>query len=324
MKRILVTGGGGYIGCHACKALAVAGFVPVCFDNLSRGHAHAVKWGPLIQGDLLDPMAMDQAIAEVCPAAVMHFAAFSHVGESVAEPIMCFRNNFSGTLNLLDSMHRHGVDRLVFSSTCATYGLPEKLPLTENHPQRPVNPYGASKLMVERALADCTVAYGLRAISLRYFNAAGADEACEIGEEHEPETHLIPLVLAAARGGRPVTVHGDDYDTPDGTCIRDYIHVADLADAHILALHLLLDGAASASYNLGNGRGYSVREVISAAEDVTGVLIATRVGARRAGDPPLLVGDATKFIHDHGWQIQRPDIDTIIECAWRWHKKHRS
>lgn len=321
MKRILVTGGAGYIGSHACKALAASGFTPVCYDNLSRGHAHAVKWGPLVQGDLLDPQAVDRVMAEVQPSAVLHFAAYAYVGESVAEPTTYYRNNFSGTLNLLDAMHRHGVDRLVFSSTCATYGLPEKLPLIETHPQRPINPYGASKLMVEQALADCAVARGLRAISLRYFNAAGADEACDIGEEHEPETHLIPLVLAAARDNRPVTVHGDDYDTPDGTCIRDYIHVSDLADAHILALGSLIDGAPSTSYNLGNGRGYSVREVISAAERVTGLSIATRVGSRRAGDPPVLVGDATKFIRDLGWKIQRPDIGAIIRSAWRWHAR---
>ena len=321
MKQILVTGGAGYIGSHACKALAAAGFTPVCFDNLSRGHAHAVKWGPLVKGDLLDPKAIDEIIAEVRPAAVMHFAAYSYVGESVAEPTMYFRNNFSGTLNLLDSMRRHAVDCLVFSSTCATYGVPDKLPLTEDHPQRPINPYGASKLMVERALADCSIAYGLRAISLRYFNAAGADEVCEIGEQHEPETHLIPLVLAAAQSGRSVTVHGDDYDTPDGTCVRDYIHVSDLADAHVLALRSLLEGAKSSAYNLGNGRGYSVRDVISAAERVTGLPIATNIGDRRAGDPAVLVGDATKFIHELGWKIQRPDIGAIIESAWRWHTR---
>ena len=319
MKRILVTGGAGYIGSHACKALAAAGFTPVCFDNLSRGHAHAVKWGPLIQGDLLDSKAVDRVMAEVRPAAVIHFAAYSYVGESVAEPTMYFRNNFSGTLNLLDAMRRHAVNCLVFSSTCATYGVPNSLPITEDHPQRPINPYGASKLMVERALSDCSIAHGLRAITLRYFNAAGADEACEIGEHHEPETHLIPLVLAAAQSGQSVTVHGDDYDTPDGTCIRDYIHVSDLADAHILALRALLGGAISSSYNLGNGRGYSVREVISAAERVTSLPIATKIGIRRAGDTSVLVGDATKFIHDLGWHIRRPDISTMIESAWRWH-----
>jgi UDP-arabinose 4-epimerase len=318
MKRILVTGGAGYIGSHACKALAAAGLEPVCFDNLSRGHASSVKWGPLVQGDLLDDKAIDRTIAEYQPSAVLHFAAYAYVGESVAEPMMYFRNNVSGTLNLLDAMRRYSVDQIVFSSTCATYGLPEKLPLMEDHPQRPINPYGASKLMVERVLADCSAANGLRAISLRYFNAAGADDACEIGEAHEPETHLIPLVLAAAQSNLPVTLHGDDYDTPDGTCIRDYIHVSDLADAHVLALRALVDGARSASYNLGNGRGYSVREVIAAAERVTGLRIATQVGARRIGDSPILVGDPGKFMRDMGWQIRQPDLETIIESAWRW------
>ena len=321
MERILVTGGAGYIGSHACKALAHAGYTPICFDNLVRGHRHAVKWGPLIQGDLCDLAAVDAAIAQVKPVAVLHFAAFSYVGESVAEPTMYYRNNFAGTLNLLDSMRRHAVNCLVFSSTCATYGVPEKLPLAEDHPQQPINPYGASKLMVERMLADFALAYGLRAISLRYFNAAGADADGEIGEEHDPETHLIPLVLAAAKSRQPVTIHGDDYDTLDGTCIRDFIHVSDLAEAHVLALKALLGGASSTAYNLGNGRGYSVREVISAAESVTGVTIPMIIGRRRLGDPAILVGDARKFIADLGWTIRHPDIKNIIKSAWGWHTR---
>lgn len=321
MKRILVTGGAGYVGSHACKALAQAGYSPICFDSLVRGHEHAVQWGPLIKGDLCDFSAVDEAIAKTKPVAVLHFAAFSYVGESVAEPTMYYRNNFTGTLNLLDSMRRHSVNCLVFSSTCATYGFPEKLPLTEDHPQRPINPYGASKLMVERMLADFGAAHGLRAISLRYFNAAGADTSGEIGEEHDPETHLIPLVLEAAKSRQPVTIHGDDYDTLDGTCIRDYIHVSDLADAHVLALQALLGGAQSTAYNLGNGRGYSVREVISAAESVTGLTIPAIVGGRRLGDPPVLVGDARKFVTELGWTIRHSDIKAIIDTAWRWHTR---
>ena len=321
MKRILVTGGAGYIGSHACKALAAAGYSPICFDSLIRGHKSAVQWGPLIQGDLCDFAAVDQVIAETRPLAVLHFAAFAYVGESVSDPGMYYRNNFVGTLNLLESMRSHSVNQLVFSSTCATYGEPEKLPLTEEHPQRPINPYGASKLMVERMIADFGAAYGLRSISLRYFNAAGADADCCIGEHHVPETHLIPLVLEAAESRTSMTVHGDDYDTPDGTCIRDYIHVADLADAHILALRALEHGAYAAAYNLGNGRGYSVREIIAAAEAVTGVSIPVRIGNRRPGDPPVLVGDATKFITELGWKIQHPNLSGIIESAWRWHTR---
>lgn len=324
MKRILVTGGAGYIGSHACKALPEAGFMPVCFDNLSTGHACAVKRGPLVEGDLLDPEAIDQVIAEVRPAGLIHFAAYLYVGESVAEPRVYFRNNFSGTLNLLDSMRRHAVDHLVFCNTCATYSAPEKLPLTEDHPQRPINPYGASKLRVERVLADCFAAHGLHAVSLRYFNAAGADEAGEIGEQHEPQSYLIPMGLAAAKSGLPVTKYGDDYDTSDGTCIRDYIHVSDLADAHVLAWRSLLERAKSASYSLGNGCGYSVREVISAAERVTGVPIASRVGVRREGDPPVLVGDAATFINDLQWRFQHPNIGTIIDSAWRSHRTDRA
>lgn len=321
MERILVTGGAGYIGSHACKALAKAGYEPVCFDSLDRGHASAVRWGPLVRGNLCDAIAVDRAIADIKPVAVLHFAALSYVGESVAEPAMYYRNNVTGTLNLLDSMRRNAVDCLVFSSTCATYGVPNHLPLTEDHPQRPINPYGASKLMVERMLADFDVAYGLRSISLRYFNAAGADADGEVGEQHDPETHLIPLILGAATSRSPITVYGVDYDTPDGTCIRDYIHVSDLADAHVLALRALLGGAQSASYNLGTGRGYSVREVISAAQAVTGVSIPTNIGSRRHGDPPVLVGDATKFASEFSWIIKYPDIEAIIESAWRWHSR---
>jgi UDP-arabinose 4-epimerase len=324
MKRILVTGGAGYIGSHACKALAVAGYSPICFDNLTRGHRNAVQWGPLIQGDLCDLAAVNQVIAETRPLAVLHFAAFAYVGESVADPGMYYRNNFVGTLNLLESMRRHSIDQLVFSSTCATYGVPEKLPLTEEHPQRPINPYGASKLMVERMIADFGAAHGLRSISLRYFNAAGADAECSIGEHHVPETHLIPLVLEAADSTTPMTVHGDDYDTPDGTCIRDYIHVADLAEAHVLALRALDSGTYSAAYNLGNGRGYSVRQIIAAVETVTGMSIPVRIGNRRPGDPPVLVGDATKFISELGWKIQHPELSGIIESAWRWHTRRKA
>jgi UDP-arabinose 4-epimerase len=317
---VLVTGGAGYIGSHACKALARAGQVPVAYDNLVHGHRWAVKWGPFEQGDIADRSRLDDVIERHRPDAVMHFAAFAYVGESVLDPGKYYRNNVAGSLVLLEAMRDHGIDKLVFSSTCATYGVPQRLPLTEEHPQQPINPYGMSKLMVERMLADFDVAHALRSISLRYFNAAGADPEGEIGECHDPETHLIPLVLDAAAGLRPhITVFGDDYDTPDGTCIRDYIHVSDLADAHVLALRALETGMASAAYNLGNGQGFSVREVVDCGRRVSGREIPERKGARRAGDPPVLVGDASRIRQELGWQPRHSELASIIESAWRWH-----
>lgn len=322
MKRVLVTGGAGYIGSHVCKALAASGYVPVTFDNLVYGHESAVRWGPLVRGDILERAALDAVIRDWQPTAVMHFAAFAYVGESVANPGKYYRNNVAGSLNLLEALRDHGIDRFVFSSTCATYGMPDVVPIPENHAQRPINPYGASKLMIERMLRDFDVAHGLRSISLRYFNAAGADPDGETGEAHDPETHLIPLVLDAAVGRRSeIVVYGDDYDTPDGTCIRDYVHVADLADAHVLALSALENGAVTDAYNVGNGRGYSVREVIDTARTVTGGDIPARIGERRPGDPPRLVADAGRIREELGWQPRHPDLTDMIDTAWRWHRK---
>jgi UDP-arabinose 4-epimerase len=321
-ETVLVTGGAGYVGSHACKALARAGYFPVTFDSLVTGHEWAVKWGPLEQGDILDRARLDEVLTQYRPSAVMHFAAFAYVGESVTDPGKYYRNNVVGSLNLLEAARDRGIDRFVFSSTCATYGTPDQLPISEDSPQAPINPYGASKLMVERMLADFSEAYGLRSIALRYFNAAGADPECEIGEHHDPEPHLIPLVLDAACGRRPnVTIFGTDYDTPDGTCVRDYIHVTDLVGAHVKALQALERGVISNFYNLGNGQGFSVREVIDAVERTTNLPVETRHGARRAGDPAALISDATKARDQLGWQPATVDLDEIICTAWAWHQK---
>jgi UDP-arabinose 4-epimerase len=272
-------------------------------------------------GDIGDRARLDAVIAKYQPAAVMHFAAFAYVGESVQDPGKYYRNNVAGTLTLLEAMRDQHIARLVFSSTCATYGVPEQIPIPEDHPQRPINPYGASKLMIERMLQDFDAAHGLRSISLRYFNAAGADPDAETGESHDPETHLIPLVLDAAAGLRPaITIFGDDYDTPDGTCIRDYVHVTDLAQAHVLALQALEHDAPTTAYNLGNGKGFSVREVIEEAARITGRPIPINIGSRRAGDPPRLVGDAARIRAELGWRPRFADLGTIVETAWRWHQ----
>ena len=320
-QSVIVIGGAGYIGSHACKALARAGYLPVVYDNLCYGHEWAVKWGPLERGDILDRTRLHEVLTRYRPDAVMHFAAFAYVGESVTDPGRYYRNNVVGSLNLLEAMRDLRIARIVFSSTCATYGLPEKLPISEDVPLRPINPYGASKLMVEQMLADFGTAHGLAWISLRYFNAAGADPDCEIGEDHDPETHLIPLVLDAASGRRShVMVLGTDYDTPDGTCIRDYIHVMDLADAHVIALQAIEGETPSGAYNLGNGRGFSVREVIAAVERVTGLKVPVILGERRAGDPAALVSDASKTHKILGWQPKISDLDEIIRTAWAWHQ----
>ena len=317
-KNILVTGGAGYIGSHTCKALAARGFTPVTYDSMVYGHEWAVKWGPLVRGDIADRAALDAVFEEYNPAGVIHFAAFIAVGESVQDPAKYYRNNSVGTLTLLEAMRDHGVKPIVFSSTAAMYGMPQAVPIVESHPQWPINPYGWSKFMVERMLEDFGRAYGTRHCALRYFNAAGADPDGEIGEAHDPETHLIPLVLQAARNPeKPITVFGTDYDTPDGTCIRDYIHVNDLADAHIRALNYLADNN-SAAINLGTGTGNSVQEIIEAARSVTGVDIQPQFGPRREGDPSRLVADRTLAKQKLGWEPQFTDITETIGHAWNW------
>jgi UDP-arabinose 4-epimerase len=322
--NILVTGGAGYIGSHTCKALKQAGYEPIAFDNMIYGHDWAVKWGPLLRGDIQDGRALDEVFAKYRPLAVLHFAAFAYVGESVADPEKYYRNNVAGTLSLLSAMRRAGCVNIVFSSTCATYGVPSELPLREDHPQKPINPYGWSKLMMEQTLKDFDAAYGIRHASLRYFNAAGADPDCEIGEAHDPETHLIPLVVQATQGLRGhVEIYGTDYDTPDGTCIRDYIHVTDLAVAHIQALEYLQNKDESLAVNLGTGNGQTVREVIRAVEKVSGRTTPVQEGPRRPGDPPGLYAYADKAYRLLGWKPQYGDIETIVGTAWRWHEKQR-
>lgn len=316
---VLVTGGAGYVGSHACKALDRAGYVPVVLDNLSRGNEWSVKWGPLERGDVLDRARLDDVIRKYQPEAVLHFAAFAYVGESVENPSKYYRNNVCGSLILLEALRDHGIDCIVFSSTCAIYGVPERLPISEMHPQVPVNPYGTSKLTVERMIEDFGTAYGLRSVCLRYFNASGADPEGEVGEEHVPETHLIPLVLAAAAGRREsISVYGTDYPTTDGTCIRDYIHVTDLADAHVRALRYLKAGGDSVKLNLGTGQGISVRSIIEKAQHVTGRQVAVINAPRRSGDPPQLVADAAQARHLLGWAPNFPNVEAHIAHAWDW------
>jgi UDP-arabinose 4-epimerase len=294
----------------------------VTYDNLVYGHERAVKWGPLERGDILDRHCLDRAIAKHKPTAILHFAAYAYVGESVVDPGKYYRNNLAGSLTLLEAARDTRITQFVFSSTCAIYGIPDQLPIRESNPRRPINPYGASKFMVERMLADFGAAHGLRSIALRYFNAAGADPENEIGEDHTPETHLIPLVLDAASGRRSyVTIFGTDYETADGTCIRDYIHVSDLADAHVKALQVLEQGAQSGAYNLGNGWGFSVRDVVAATKRITGNDVPVVYGARRAGDPAVLISDADKARKILGWQPQITDLNDIIRTAWAWHQR---
>ena len=322
MNNILVTGGAGYIGSHACKALFKAGYTPITFDNLVYGHERAVKWGPFERGDILDRARLDEVLDQYKPLAIVHFAAYAYVGESVIDPGKYYNNNVVGSLNLLEAARDHGISKFVFSSTCATYGVPQCSPIDETHQQYPINPYGASKLMVERMLADFGVAHELQSVSLRYFNAAGADIDGDIGEDHDPETHLIPLVLDAAAGVRPdITIFGSDYNTPDGTCVRDYVHVSDLADAHVLALKALEQGMSTTAFNLGNGQGFSVQELIDVAKNVTNRGIMVKNGPRRAGDPDRLVGDANKAINELGWAPKLSGLDAIISSAWQWHQR---
>lgn len=334
-------GGAGYIGSHMVRMLASLGHVVVTFDDLSAGFGDAVLAGEFVQGSLHDKAALKSLFVSHQFDAVVHFAGSIAVGESVRDPAKYYQNNLTGTLNLLDAMRKHAVNKIVFSSTAAIFGAPEYVPIDEAHPQAPINPYGMTKWVTERILRDYDEAYGLRSVALRYFNAAGAAPDAALGERHDPETHLIPLALRAAKsvgqdkssedsfGLKPVlqkhkpdlqvlTVFGTDYDTPDGTCIRDYIHIVDLCEAHVLALQHLIDGGDSRAYNLGNGQGYSVKEVIEVTEKVTGISVSVEYGPRRAGDPPRLVADASKIRKDWGWEPKYGELETIIEHAWKW------
>ena len=326
---ILVTGGAGYIGSHAVLALKEQGYAVIILDNLVYGHADLVNSAlqvDLIVGDTNDRALLSNIFNTYSITAVMHFAAYAYVGESVQHPDKYYRNNVLGTLTLLEAMVEAGVTQFVFSSTCASYGSPQQVPIPEDHPQSPINPYGHSKLMVEQILRDFDQAYGLRSVIFRYFNAAGADPQGRVGEDHNPETHLIPLVLLTALGQRQnISIFGTDYDTPDGTCIRDYIHVTDLAEAHVLGLKYLENGNPSDVFNLGNGNGFSVREVIAVAERVTGHKIPILEGDRRSGDPPVLVGTSQKARAHLGWQPRYADLSQIVGHAWQWHqKRHQS
>jgi len=322
MGQILVTGGAGYIGAHTVKRLCAAGLETVVLDNLSTGHRDFARWGAFIQGDVTDADTLERVFSSRTIDAVIHFAAASQVGESVREPLRYYQNNVGGALALLSAMGRHGVNTLVFSSSCAVYGPPFDGLLTEEHPCAPLSPYARSKRMIETIMEDMARASGLRYVALRYFNAAGADPEAEVGERHNPETHLVPLVLQVALGQRQqLDIYGDDYPTPDGTAIRDYIHVQDLADAHILALKHLENGGASGPFNLGNGLGHSVQQVIEAAREITGKNIAVRMAPRRDGDSTRLVGDATRARAVLGWTPRYADIREILATAWSWHQK---
>jgi UDP-glucose-4-epimerase GalE len=322
-KNILVTGGAGYIGSHTAKALSSAGYTPVVIDNLSMGHKWAVRWGPLVQGDLADRLALEQTLRDYRIEGVVHFAASAYVGESMKLPHVYFRNNSINTLNLLEAMLSVGVKRIVFSSTCATYGNPTRIPIPEDHPQIPVNPYGESKLFIEKVLHWYEQACGFNWVALRYFNAAGADLQGEIGEDHSPETHLIPLAIEVAMGRRKAfEIFGSDYPTPDGTAVRDYVHVGDLAVAHLLAWQYLMKGGKSRAFNLGTGSGYSVLEVIDAIEERAGGCIPATKSPRRAGDPPQLIADATAATQLLGWRPAHSSLHCIVATAWNWHSKN--
>lgn len=321
MSHVLVTGGAGYIGSHACKALAQAGFTPVVYDNLSTGWQDAVKFGPFEQGDLLDRARLDAVFGRWQPVAVMHFAALSQVGEAMTKPGLYWRNNVTGSLTLIEAAVEAGCLDFVFSSTCATYGEQDNVVLDEDSPQQPLNAYGASKRAIEDILRDFDYAFGLKHVIFRYFNVAGADPEAEVGEFHQPETHLVPLMLDAIAGKRPaLTLHGTDYDTPDGTCIRDYVHVCDLVDAHVLGLKWLQDKRGSRVFNLGTGRGFSVREVVDASRAVTNTAVPITEGPRRAGDATKLVSGSTRAEAELGWQPQRSTLDQMIADAWRWQR----
>ncbi len=320
--RVLVVGGAGYIGSHMVKMLLGAGHEVITLDNLSSGHRDAVLGGTFVEGDLADPECLNQVFEQHQPEAVMHFASYIQVGESVRKPDIYYRNNVTNTLNLLDVMLKYDVKKFIFSSTAAVFGEPDYVPIDETHPNRPLNPYGRSKWIIEQVLADYSRAFDLRSVCLRYFNAAGADPEGQLGERHDPETHLIPLILQAASGRREsIQVFGRDYDTPDGTCIRDYIHIVDLCSAHLAALEYLTKGGSSDSFNLGNGSGFSVQEVIDAVQKVSGKQVTVINGPRREGDPARLVADAKRARSTLAWQPTYTALDTIVSHAWQWELK---
>jgi len=319
MTSVLVTGGAGYIGSHTCKALRGAGFDPITYDSLVRGNPESVKWGELEIGDLADGARLRETLARHQPAAVVHFAALAYVHESNLNPSLYYRNNVGGTATLLDAMRDCGISKMVYSSSCAVYGTPGVVPIPEETPYAPINPYGATKATCERMLRECAAAFPLSYIALRYFNASGADPDGEIGECHVPETHAIPLLLDAAAGeSKGFTIFGEDYPTADGTCVRDYVHVTDLADAHVRAVRALLNGTESMALNLGTGCGWSVREVVAAVRDVTGCHFPVQVGARRPGDPPALIADVARARHQLGWRPTHSDLVTQVTHAWAW------
>lgn len=322
MSNILIVGGAGYIGSHTNKYLHSQGHKTIILDNLIYGHQEFVKWGQFYKGSIQDPTILDQIFTDHQIDVVMHFSAFAYVGESVTEPAKYYENNVSGTIQLLNAMARHEVKKFIFSSTCATFGYPQRIPISEDHPQSPINPYGRTKLLIEQLLPDYDHAYGIKSICLRYFNAAGADADGEIGERHNPETHLIPLVIQAALGyNNNLRVFGDDYETPDGTCIRDYIHVEDLACAHSLAYDYLCLENQSNQFNLGNGQGFSVLEVIQATEEVSGKSISYNIEGKRPGDPDQLIGDSEKAQKLLNWQPKYTQLQDIIRTAYIWHQK---
>jgi UDP-glucose-4-epimerase GalE len=321
-RAVLVTGGAGYIGSHTAKALSRAGYRVVVYDNLVAGHPGAVKYGELVEGDVTDVHAVGRALEQHRIFAVMHFAAFLDVGESVREPARYYRNNVTGSLTVLEAMAARLVRYFVFSSTCATYGEPVETPIAETHPQQPINSYGETKLAVERALPHFARAYGIQSISLRYFNAAGADPEGEIGEDHSPEIHIIPRAIEAATGGRGLEVFGDDYPTPDGTCLRDYVHVTDIADGHVRALDTIVETGKSGAYNLGTGHPHSVREVIGAVEKVTGRHVPWTLAPRRPGDPAVLYAAPHKAQSELHWKPRFGDLESIVGTAWNWHATH--
>jgi UDP-glucose-4-epimerase GalE len=321
-RTVLVTGGAGYIGSHAAKALARAGYQVVVFDNLAAGHREAVRYGDFVGGDITDVAALRAALQRHRAFAVMHFAAFLDVGESVRDPLRYYRNNTSGALSVLEAMVAEGARYFVFSSTCAVYGEPAETPISETHPQQPINAYGESKLAIERALPHIERAHDLRWVALRYFNAAGADPDGEIGEDHSPEIHLVPRAIQASAGAASLQVFGDDYPTPDGTCLRDYVHVTDLADAHVRALEALVDTGKSGAYNLGTGRPHSVREVIDTVTRVTGRRVPWTLAPRRPGDPAVLYAAPHKAQAELHWKPHFPDLESIVRTAWDWHRAH--